>query len=68
MRKKFKIFYPQGHSDPERAGKQFKPKDPQGMLVMNSSGVFFIYNGRDYYPSIHKLSEEIGSYDVVWAD
>jgi hypothetical protein len=67
MRKKFKIFYPQGHSDPDKAGKQFKPGSEE-MIVMNSSGVFFIYNGRTYYPSIRKLSDEIRSYDVVWVD
>ena len=67
MRKKFKIFYPQGHSDPDKAGKQFKPSSEE-MIVMNSSGVFFIYNGRTYYPSIRKLSDEIASYDVVWVD
>jgi predicted ribosome-associated RNA-binding protein Tma20 len=67
-RKKFKIFYPVNHPDSRKAGRQFKSDDDDDMLVMSAKGVFFIYNNRDYYPSIRKLSEEIGSYDVVWVD
>jgi hypothetical protein len=68
MRRKFKILYPQDYHDPDKAGKQFETRSSEDMLVMNSSGVFFIYNGRTYYPSIRKLSDEIDSYDVVWVD
>lgn len=65
MKRKFKIFYPQTHPDPAKAGKKYKP--PKGkMLVMNNSGIFFLYDGEPYYPSIRLLSEVIGSYDVVW--
>ena len=66
-RKKFKIFFPQDHSDANKAGKQYKTTD-KDMLVMNSDGVFFIYNDKTYYPSIRKLSDVIGKYDVKWND
>ncbi len=66
-RKKFKIFYPENHWDSTLAGKQYKPKD-KDMLVMNNQGVFFIYNGEQYYPSIRKLSDAIGNYYVKWSE
>lgn len=65
-RKKFKIFYPEGHRDPILAGKQYKLTNNKDMLVMNNQGIFFIYNGETYYPSIRKLSDAIGNYDVKW--
>lgn len=66
MRKKFKIFYSKDHRDASKAGKQFKPAGNE-MVVMNSGGVFFVYNSETYYPSISKLSDRIGNYDVVWS-
>jgi len=65
MRRKFKIFYPQDHHDQDKAGKPFKPGKRE-MVVMNGSGVFFLYNGAPYYPFIKKLSEVLAKYDVVW--
>lgn len=67
MRKKFKVYYPKDHTDTEKAGKQYKPSG-KDMLVMNSDGVFFVYNGETYYPSIMKLSSKIGNYDIVWEE
>lgn len=66
-RKKFMIFFPQNHSDITKAGTQYKPTG-NDMLVMNNQGIFFIYNGETYYPSIRKLSDAIGHYDVKWHD
>lgn len=65
MRKKFKIFYSENNPDPEKAGKRYKPTDLD-MLVMNSGGVFFVYNNEHYYPSIMSLFDKIGHYDVEW--
>lgn len=65
-RKKFQIFYPVDHHDHTLAGKQYKLTDSKDMLVMNNQGIFFIYNGETYYPSIRKLSDTIGNYDVKW--
>lgn len=67
MRKKFKIFYSKDNPDPEKAGKRYKPSG-KNMLVMNSDGIFFVYNGEQYYPSINKLVNKIGNYDVKWND
>lgn len=67
MRKTFKIFYCKNHPDPELAGKQYKPKG-KDMLVMNNKGIFFVYSGEQYYPGISKLSDKIGNYDVVWEE
>lgn len=65
MRRKFKIMYPTDHADPALRGKMYKP--PKNcMIVMNSDGIFFLYNGETYYPSITKLSRIIPVYDVVW--
>lgn len=66
MRKKFKVYYPENHNDSELAGKQVRLGSKE-MLVMNSDGVFFVYCGETYYPSIRKLSDKIGNYDVVWS-
>lgn len=65
MRKKFKIYYPKDH--PEKPGERYKPSG-KSMLVMNSAGIFFIYNGETYYPSITPLHMKIGNYDVRWID
>ena len=65
MRKKFKIFYSKDNQDPEKAGKQYKTSG-KDMLVMNAEGIFFVFNGEQYYHSIMKLSSKIGNYDVVW--
>jgi len=65
VRKKFKIFYSNDNQDPEKAGKQYKTSG-KDMLVMNAEGIFFVFNGEQYYPSIMKLSSRIGNYDVVW--
>jgi len=58
MRKKFKIY---------QNGEKYKvPKD--SMVVMNNDGIFFLVDTHTYYPSVQKLSEAIGNYDVVWSD
>ena len=67
MRKKFKIYYGANNKDPDKAGKLFKPSG-KDMLVMNSSGVFFLFNGETYYPSIRPLVDAIGNYDVEWIE
>ncbi len=67
MRKKFKIYYPKDHPDPEKAGKKYKPPS-QRMVVMSGGGVFFLYSGEQYYPSIDLLSNRLPKYDVVWSD
>lgn len=64
-RKTFKIMYPADHPDPDKAGKPYRPSSGK-MVVMNSSGIFFVYNGEPYYPSIQKLSDVLSKYDVVW--
>jgi len=67
MRKKFKIMYPQDHPDESKRGKPYKcSKD--SMIIMNQSGVFFLFSSDSYYPSIKPLSQAIEKYDVVWAD
>jgi hypothetical protein len=65
MRKKFKILYSSDHHEEEKRGLPFKPANNE-MVVMNSNGVFFIFNGETYYPSIRPLSDVIPKYDVVW--
>ena len=65
MKKKFDIYYCKNHPDTEKAGKKYKPRDID-MLVMNDQGIFFIYSDETYYPYITKLVDEIGNYDVVW--
>lgn len=67
MRRKFEVYYSVDHSDPEKAGKKYKPSG-KDMLVMNNAGIFFVYNGETYYPSIRKLVDAIGNYDVKWLD
>lgn len=65
MKKKFKIMYPEDHHEPKLRGKPYKPPAKK-MVVMNGSGVFFLYTGEEYYPYIEKLSEVLPKYDVVW--
>lgn len=65
MKKKFYIKYSEDHPLPEKRGQPYKPPS-QCMVVMNSSGVFFLYNGEPYYPSIRKLSDVLPKFDVVW--
>lgn len=64
-RKKFKVMYPKDHPDKNLAGTRFKQKWNE-MVVMNEAGVFFLYNGEQYYPSIKRLSDVLPKYDVVW--
>lgn len=64
-RKKFAITYPIHHPDQALRGKRYRP-EPKKMVVMNEAGIFFEYDGRDYYPSIRKLCEVLPAYDVVW--
>ncbi len=65
MRKKFKIMYSQDHYEVEKRGKSYIPP-AKGMVVMNNRGVFFLFIGEEYYPSIRKLSDILPKYDVVW--
>lgn len=65
MRKKFEIYYDIHHPDKEKAGKRYKPRKHE-MIVMSSAGIFFVYNGTQYYPSISKLVDKIGNFDVQW--
>ena len=58
MRKKFKVI----NSD---TGEAWKAKGKE-MLVMNSQGIFFVYNGEQYYPSITELSHRVPKYDIIW--
>jgi hypothetical protein len=65
MKKKFKIMYPDDYHEPEKRGKPYHPP-VNCMVVMNGSGIFFLYNGESHYPSIKKLSDVLYQYDVVW--
>ena len=65
MKKKFKIMYPDDYYLDEKRGKPYKPPS-ECMVVMNGGGVFFLYDGEQYYPSIKKLSDVLPKYDVVW--
>jgi hypothetical protein len=67
MKKKFKIRYCKDHPDKTKAGTLYKPTG-KDMLVMNSEGVFFVFNGETYYPSIKPLVDKIGNYDVEWVN
>lgn len=67
MRKKFEVFYSLDNNDPNKAGKKYKPTG-KDMLVMNNAGVFFVFNGETYYPSITPLVNKIGNYDVKWEE
>jgi len=65
MRKKFEIFYPSDYPEVEKQKTRYKPTG-KNMLVMNNNGIFFLYNGEQFYPSIRKLSDVLPKYDVVW--
>lgn len=67
MRKKFSIYYPKDHEDPNLAGTKYKPKTNK-MVVMNNDGVFFLYTNERYYPYLEKLSDVLPKYDVIWKD
>tara|TARA_R110002124_G_scaffold283416_1_gene459386 strand:+ start:400 stop:603 length:204 start_codon:yes stop_codon:yes gene_type:complete len=67
MRVKFKVMYPDDYHILEKRGKPYHP--PQGsMVVMNNGGVFFLYDGEPFYPSIRKLSQVLPKYDIVWKE
>lgn len=63
MRTKFKIMYPKDH--PEKPGQPFLTTG-KDMVVMNGQGIFFVYNGEQYYPSIRPLYHVLAKYDVIW--
>lgn len=65
MRVKFEIRYPSDHPEVELRGTKYKCKG-KDMLVMNNAGIFFVYNGETYYPSLRRLSDVLSKYDVVW--
>lgn len=67
MKHKFIIMYPQDHPEVSKQGQPYKPPAKK-MVVMNGSGVFFLYTGEDYYPFIQKLSDVLPKYDVVWEE
>lgn len=67
MRKKFKIYYSKDNPDLSKAGQMYKTTG-KDMLVMNADGIFFVFNGETYYPSIRKLVDKMGNYDVVWSE
>ena len=67
MRKKFKIMYPDDYHDESLRGTQYKAKG-KDMVVMNGNGIFFVFNGEKYYPSIRRLSNVLKKYDVIWCD
>lgn len=64
-KKKFKIMYPDDHYEVEKRGEPYHPPQ-ECMVVMNGSGVFFLYYNTQYYPWIRPLSEVLPKYDVVW--
>jgi len=67
MRKKFKIMLTEDYWEAEKRGKPYLPAQ-NCFVVMNGGGVFFLVNNEPYYPSITKLSEVIGNYDVIWKE
>lgn len=67
MKKKFKIMYPKDYWEADKRGKPYLPP-ANCFVVMNGGGVFFLMNNKPYYPSIQKLSDVLGSYDVMWKD
>ena len=60
-------MYPKDYHDKNKSGKPYLPP-AKCMIVMNSAGIFFLYNGETYYPSIEKLSSVLFKYDVIWRD
>lgn len=65
MKNKFKIMYPNDYHDVSKRGKPYLPPEKH-MVVMNGGGVFFLFCGEWYCPSIRKLSEVLPKYDVIW--
>lgn len=65
MRTQFKIMYPKDHSDVKKQGQPYRPKG-KDMVVMNNKGIFFLFNGETYYPSIRPLCDVLSKYDVIW--
>ena len=55
MRKKFTIY---------QNGVKYKPE--KGCFVVMTSDGVFLHVMKDYYDYVRKLSDVIGSYDVVW--
>ena len=49
MRQKFKIMYPSDYHEVDKRGQPYRPPT-KCMVVMNGGGVFFLYNGEEYYP------------------
>lgn len=66
MRKKFKIYYPEGYPDPDKAGKRYKTDN--GFVTMSQDGVFFLVSTDGWYTYCQKLSRVLEKYDVVWRD
>ena len=58
-------MYPNDHHEVSKQGKPYRPP-AKNMVVMNGAGVFFLFSGEEYYPSIQKLSNVLPKYDVVW--
>ena len=67
MRNKFKIYYPEDHPDPEKAGKVFDPQGSYTMVVMNPDGIFYLYYTEYFRPTFKKLSTILPKYEVVWS-
>lgn len=67
MRKKFDIYYPKDHPDPEKAGKKYKPSGKK-VVVMTNKGGFLIVDSDGWHTYVGPLSSEIGNYDVVWKE
>jgi hypothetical protein len=65
MRKKFKILYPNDYFDETKRGTKYDP-GPGKMIIMNTDGIFFVYDNTMFYPSIKKLSKVLPKYDVTW--
>ena len=66
-RLKFKIMYPKDYHDPKKAGQPYHTTG-KDMVVMSNKGIFFMFNGETYYPSLRPLSDVLYKYDVVWKE
>ena len=58
-------MYPDDWHDEKKQGQPYKPASNQ-MVVMNGSGIFFLYDNEQYYPSIRPLKDVLPKYDVIW--
>lgn len=67
MRRKFKIMYPSDHHETEKQGKPYLTTG-KDMVLMNGSGVFFLYRHDDYSTFVRRLSEVLPKYDVIWKE